>query len=191
VKLDTHASFKISRRQLLIHSTATIIASSLSPIVHATSNQALPRDSKKLLSFRNLHTNETLSASYWENGQYNFSELEKINYILRDHRTHEIAAIDHQLLDMLHRLHSLTNSNSPFEIISGFRSEKTNQALRKSTTGVAKRSYHMQGKAIDVRLADVELKTLRDKAIGLNSGGIGYYRKSGFLHIDTGRPRNW
>lgn len=191
MKSGAHASLGTTRRQFLIRSTATIIASTLPSLALATSNKAILRDSKKLLTFRNLHTNETLSTCYWDEGHYNFDALAKINHILRDHRTQEVAAIDHQLLDLLHRLHTLTKSNAPFEIISGFRSEKTNQALRKSSTGVAKRSYHMQGKAIDVRLSDVDLKVLRDKAIALNAGGVGYYRKSGFLHIDTGRPRHW
>mgnify|MGYP003646903223 FL=1 len=92
---------------------------------------------------------------------------------------------------MLHTLHSLTQSNSAFEIISGYRSAKTNETLRNSTSGVAKRSLHMQGKAIDVRLPDIELKKLRDVAISLQAGGVGYYSRSGFLHLDTGRPRNW
>lgn len=190
MKIGARASFKTSRRQFLVRSSATIIASTFSPLTLATHSK-LEVSEKKLLSFRNLHTNETLESCYWSDGQYNFDELAKINYILRDHRSNEISAIDHSLLDMLHRLHELTNSKAPFQIISGFRSVKTNEALRKNSSGVAKKSYHMQGKAIDVRLADVDLKELRNTAISLQTGGVGYYRKSGFLHLDTGRARNW
>ncbi len=188
---SVETSLQKGRRQFLLYSAATLVASTFTPLAHASSNKIPLTESKKLLSFRHLHTNETLQVCYWKDQRFDLDALAKINHILRDHRTHEIAAIDQQLLHLLHRLHEKTNSSAPFEIISGFRSEKTNEALRKSTTGVAKRSYHMQGKAIDVRLADVDLKLLRNTAIELQAGGVGYYSNSGFLHLDTGRPRNW
>ena len=177
----------LNRRKFLINASVSVLAASFPQLILANSNIS----EEKTLSFLNLHTNETLNCCYWKNNQPNLGELAKINYILRDHRTQEVAQIDHQLIDMLHNLHSLTESNAPFEIISGYRSAKTNQALRKSTLGVAKRSLHMQGKAIDVRLPDIELKKLRDVAISLDAGGVGYYANSGFIHLDTGKPRNW
>lgn len=177
----------LNRRKFLINASATALAASFPQLILANTNIAV----EKTLSFVNLHTNETLECCYWKNNQPNQNGLAKINYILRDHRTQEVAQIDRQLIDMLHNLHTLTKSNAPFEIISGYRSPKTNEALRKSTSGVAKRSLHMQGKAIDVRLPDIELKNFRNAAISLQAGGVGYYSKSGFLHLDTGRPRNW
>lgn len=191
MKTGAKASYKSSRRQFLLHSTVAIISSSISPLASASYTDVLIRSKEKHLSFKHLHTNEVLQCCYRKDDQYNFQAIAEINHILRDHRTNEVFAIDHQLLEMLHRLHTMTNSSMPFEIISGFRSLATNEKLRKSSTGVAKRSYHMQGKAIDVRLADVDLTTLRDTAISLQAGGVGYYRKSGFLHLDTGKPRNW
>ena len=176
-----------NRRKFLIHASTSALAVSFPQLILA--NSSAPKE--KTLSFLNLHTNETLQCCYWKNNQLNLDALAKINHILRDHRTQEVAQIDHQIIDMLHTLHSLTESRAPFEIISGYRSPKTNQALRKSTSGVAKRSLHMQGKAIDARLPDIELKKLRNVAISLQAGGVGYYSKSGFLHLDTGRPRNW
>jgi uncharacterized protein YcbK (DUF882 family) len=175
------------RRKFLIHASASALAASFPQLILAKTK--IPEE--KALSFLNLHTNETLQCCYWKNNQLNLDALNKINHILRDHRTQEVAQIDHQVIDMLHTLHSLTGSNAPFEIISGYRSPKTNEALRNSTSGVAKRSLHMQGKAIDVRLPDIELKKLRNIAISLQAGGVGYYSKSGFLHLDTGTPRNW
>ena len=176
-----------NRRKFLINASASVLAASFPQLIYANTNSA----DKKNLSFLNLHTNETLQCCYKQNNQLNLDALAKIDYILRDHRTQEVAQIDEQLIDMLHNLHSLTGSNAPFEIISGYRSPKSNEALRKSTSGVAKRSLHMQGKAIDVRLPDIELKKFRDVAVSLQAGGVGYYSKSGFLHLDTGRPRNW
>lgn len=190
LELDSNTSS--GRRKFLIQSTVSLVAASLSPLTNASTNKiANIKTTEKHLSFIHLHTNETLQCCYWKNGQYDVVALNKINQLLRDHRTNEIAAIDHQLIDMLHKLRTTTDSSAPFEIISGYRSAKTNENLRKNTTGVAKRSYHMQGKAIDVRLADVNLKILRNTAIELQSGGVGYYSKSGFLHLDTGNPRNW
>lgn len=189
---ESDSNTSSGRRKFLIQSSVSIFAASLSPLANAsTSKIADIKTADKHLSFIHLHTNETLQCCYWKNGQYDVVALNKINQLLRDHRTNEVAAIDHQLIDMLHKLQSLTDSSTPFEIISGYRSAKTNQNLRKNTSGVAKRSYHMQGKAIDIRLADVDLKLLRNTAIELQSGGVGYYSKSGFLHLDTGNPRNW
>ena len=138
-----------------------------------------------------MHTDETLSCCYWRDGDYDFTSLAKIDHILRDHRAEEVYAIDRQLLDLLYTLQSHAGSNAPYEVISGYRSPQTNAKLRSSSSGVAKRSLHMQGKAIDVRLPDVPLTTLRKLAISLDAGGVGYYAKSNFLHLDMGRPRNW
>ena len=177
----------LSRRRFLVSASSLAIASSFPQLAQSATHTS----SDRTLSFIHLHTNETLSCCYWKNGQYDLTALAQINTILRDHRTGEVAKIDIQLLDLIHELHQMTQSSSRFEIISGFRSAKTNEHLRKTTGGVAKKSHHMQGKAIDIRLPDVELKTLRDAAISLQAGGVGYYTKSSFLHLDTGRPRNW
>ena len=176
-----------NRRNFLIHASASALAVSFPQLILAKTHVV----KEKSLSFLNLHTNETLQCCYSKNDKLNLDALAKINHILRDHRTQEVAPIDQKIIDLLHTLHTLTESSAPFEIISGYRSPKTNQALRNSTTGVAKKSLHMQGKAIDVRLPDIELKKFRNVAISLQAGGVGYYAKSGFLHLDTGRPRNW
>lgn len=181
------SSKTFNRRRFLTSASSLALATSF-PLLAQSATHA---SSDRTLSFVNLHTNETLSCCYWQNGHYDLKALTQINTILRDHRTGEIATIDTQLLDLLHQLHQMTQSSSRFEIISGFRSAKTNETLRKTTNGVAKKSHHMQGKAIDVRLPDIELKTLRNAAISLQAGGVGYYTKNSFLHLDTGRPRNW
>ena len=186
--MSKQSSSKTFNRRKFLASASTIAIISSFPLL---AQSATHTSSDRTLSFVNLHTNETLGCCYWQNGQYDLNALAQINTILRDHRTGEIAKIDTQLLDLLHRLHQITQSSSRFEIISGFRAVKTNETLRNTTSGVAKKSHHMQGKAIDVRLPDIELKTLRDAAISLQAGGVGYYTKNSFLHLDTGRPRNW
>ena len=191
-KSSSKPSTQFNRRNFIIKSSASLLAATCPSFAFSSSaKHANTYISDKYLSFLHLHTNESLQCCYWKDSQYDVAALAKINHLLRDHRTSEIAPIDTNLLDTLYQLRSLTHSRAPFEIISGFRSAKTNEQLRKNTSGVAKRSYHMQGKAIDIRLADVDLKKLRDTAISLQAGGVGYYRKSGFLHIDMGRPRNW
>ncbi|MDH5592439.1 MAG: DUF882 domain-containing protein, partial [Gammaproteobacteria bacterium] len=114
-----------------------------------------------------------------------------INRVLRDHRTGDIIDIDPTLVDLLNILHHKMNGRKPFHVISGYRSPKTNESLRKQTSGVAKKSFHMQGRAIDIRLPGRELTALRKAAINLQAGGVGFYPKSDFIHIDTGRVRHW
>ena len=146
---------------------------------------------ERQLSFYHLHTGEQLRATYWVEGNYVAQELESLNYLLRDHRSNEIQAIDTGLLDLLYILQQQVGEDGAYHIISGYRSPQTNARLRQQSSGVAKKSLHMQGKAIDVRLPGVDLKQLRKAALELRAGGVGYYPKSDFVHLDTGRPRYW
>jgi uncharacterized protein YcbK (DUF882 family) len=143
------------------------------------------------LTFYHQHTREELDIVYRDTGLYRQTALEQIDWLLRDFRTGEAHRIDPELLNFLHAIRAQTNSVSEIEIVSGFRSPKTNAMLRNQTNGVAKRSFHMRGKAIDIRLTDVPTKTVREAALELRRGGVGYYPKSNFVHLDTGRARNW
>ncbi len=146
---------------------------------------------ERLLGFQNTHTGESVTAVYWAEGNYLDGGLEEINSLLRDHRTDEIYPIDASLLDLLFVLQSKTDSRQAYQVISGYRSPATNRALRSKSNGVAKRSYHMQGKAIDIRLPGTELKQLHRAALDIKSGGVGYYPGSGFIHVDVGPKRSW
>ena len=146
---------------------------------------------ERKLSLLNLHTGEQLNATYWAEGQYQTSELKAINHILRDHRTGDAHRMDNALLELLNSLQQKMDSNETFQIISGYRSPKTNAALSKKSNGVAKKSLHMQGRAIDIRLPGCKLSDLRKAAISCQTGGVGYYPKSNFIHVDTGRVRRW
>lgn len=143
------------------------------------------------LSFYNTHTSEKLAATYWRNGAYDKGALKDIDFILRDFRSGDVAPIDRRLLDLLVALHRRCGSSKPFQIISGYRTPKTNTVLASLSGGVAKHSLHMEAKAIDVRLSDVMLRDLRDTAIGMQAGGVGFYPRSDFVHVDTGRVRRW
>ncbi|MET0010163.1 MAG: DUF882 domain-containing protein [Candidatus Thiodiazotropha sp. 6PLUC4] len=151
----------------------------------------LIQENQRTLSFRHTHTGEKEKITYWRDGHYLNQELQQLNHLLRDHRTGEIAAMDTGLLDLLYGLQLKVGKRGDYEIISAYRSPKTNQMLRSKSNGVAKKSFHMQGKAIDVRLCNCDLKYLRESALALKAGGVGYYPKSGFLHLDTGRVRRW
>ena len=171
----------------LTHCTVGAAAFGVSPVLFATSNPIAERQ----LRFYNLHTGEKLSTTYWADDNYIDTELQSINHLLRDHRSGEIQPIDKNLLDLLYVLQQTVDKDGAYHIISGYRSLKTNARLRRQSNGVAKKSLHMLGKAIDVRLPGVELKHLRMAALSLKAGGVGYYPKSNFVHLDIGRPRFW
>lgn len=149
-------------------------------------------DEERLLYFYNIHTGEYLKEVYWFRGNYNEESLKKIFYILRDFRVNEIKPIDVKLLDTIYILRKVLEvENKPINIISGYRSPKTNNLLREKSSGVAKHSLHLEGRAIDINIEGIPLSTLRDAAKSLKAGGVGYYPSSGFVHIDTGRIRYW
>jgi uncharacterized protein YcbK (DUF882 family) len=146
---------------------------------------------ERKLSLFNLHTGESITATYWAEGEYQNSELAAINNILRDHRTGDVHSMDSSLLELLNTLHHKLDVKESFQVISGYRSPKTNAQLSKKSHGVAKKSLHMQGKAIDIRLPGCALSDLQKAALSCRKGGVGYYPKSDFIHIDTGRVRRW
>ena len=139
----------------------------------------------------NTHTGEFLKTTYWEKGSYISGALTEINHVLRDHRNGEISPIDQSLLNLVHALYRQTGSHQPFEIISGYRSPQTNSMLHANSHGVAAHSLHMEGKAIDIRLSGERTRALRDLAMDMQKGGVGYYPSSDFVHVDVGRVRYW
>ena len=148
------------------------------------------------LAFVNTHTGESLDVVYREGGQYLSDALAEIALVLRDHRSGDVHAIDRELLDQLVRLRGLLDvGKRPFHVISGYRSPKTNAMLAARSGRVATKSLHLQGRAIDIRMPGVHLATLHRAALSMQAamqaGGVGYYAKSEFVHLDTGRVRRW
>ena len=156
-----------------------------------------PPPGPRHLKFRHLHTEKNLEVVYWDGGKYVWDALQAVNQHLSDFRSLEVHPIDVRLLDILFTLQSLTGSKEPYRIVSAFRSAATNtmlagqSAATNGTSQVATRSLHMEGKAIDMRLNDVSLTGLRDAALALKGGGVGYYPDSGFIHVDIGSVRTW
>lgn len=148
-------------------------------------------DGARRLSFYHTHTSEKLQIEYAENDAYVPQALAEINHFLRDFRSGEVHEIDPRLLDMLHAVRQRTSGQGTFEVISGYRSPATNDMLRHQGQGVAQRSLHLTGQAIDVRLSGVQTRALRGAAIAMRQGGVGYYPESDFVHLDTGRVRAW
>lgn len=145
----------------------------------------------RAIGLRHLHTGETLSVEYAVGDRYLPDALAAVNRLLRDFRTGDVHPIDPDLLDLLHQMAGRLGTRQAFEVISGYRSPVTNAALRRRSEGVAARSLHMVGQAIDIRVAGVALVTLRAAALDLKGGGVGYYPVSNFVHVDTGRRRQW
>lgn len=144
------------------------------------------------LSFYNLHTDERLATVYWENGGYVPGALEQIDAILRDHRTGDVRPIATGLVDLLHALTARLRTRQPVQVVSGYRSPATNAMLRSDDpAGVSGNSLHLTGEALDLCVGDRSLRAVRDAALSLRAGGVGYYPKTGFVHIDIGRPRSW
>jgi uncharacterized protein YcbK (DUF882 family) len=144
------------------------------------------------LAMVHTHTGEDIELVYAVGERYDPAALGSLNHFLRDHYSGEVGRIDPQLHDLLHAVRQTLGTSEPFQVISGYRCPATNDRLRRTGGGgVAKRSLHMEGKAIDVRVAGVPLAELRDAALSLKAGGVGYYPGSQFVHVDTGRVRRW
>jgi uncharacterized protein YcbK (DUF882 family) len=146
---------------------------------------------RRSLSFVHTHTGERLSTVYFQDGQYQAGELERIDRLLRDFRTGDVHTIDTGVLDILADLRALADRDEPYEVISGYRSPQTNAALHRHSSGVAEHSLHLQGRAIDIRLPGFPTGKLRELALGMGRGGVGFYPQSDFVHLDNGRVRCW
>lgn len=145
----------------------------------------------RAVALHNLHTGESLQAIYWDQGRYVPDALAAVNKVLRDYRTGDEHLMDPRLVDLLHQVHGKVGAKQPFQVISGYRSPKTNAMLHERSGQVAGKSLHMQGMAIDVRLEGVALDHLHKAALDLGDGGVGYYPTSDFVHMDVGRVRRW
>ncbi|MCW2237289.1 DUF882 domain-containing protein [Azospirillum canadense] len=180
---------KLGRRELLrIGLAATAAGMIMAPEVSEAALRAPPR----MLTLLNLHTGERVRTEYWSKGRYQREGLREINHLLRDHRTGATHPIDPKLLDLLHDLTRKVGNRGPVHVISGYRSPESNAWLReRDGSGVAQNSFHMQGKAIDLRVPGLSLRNLQRAALSLRGGGVGYYPDSDFVHVDVGPMRHW
>lgn len=145
----------------------------------------------RTLKFYHTHTHKTLTVTYYEGGDYLPESLEELRVFLSDWRNGHQHPIDPGVMDILWEIQQVAGNDNSYEVISAYRSPETNNNLRKNSNGVARKSQHLLGKAIDVRLRGTDSSQLRDIALDLKLGGVGFYQKSDFVHVDTGRVRRW
>mgnify|MGYP006275738313 FL=1 len=185
----------ISRRQLLtgIAGFAGAGVLTVSPLCAkaASFSKGMLVKNKRHINMRHIHTGETYSGVYRIGDNYIPQAFEKISRFLRDFRTGDVYPMDPRVVDILWELSQRCKSDYPLEILSGYRSERTNARLSRSTDGVALNSLHMSGQALDIRLPYFSTRRLRDIAVSLQAGGVGYYPSSDFVHVDTGEFRTW
>jgi uncharacterized protein YcbK (DUF882 family) len=178
-----NCKFRLSLIPFLLLATLGHTAASTAPSPH-----------EYRLRFYHTHTGERLDVVYRRGDHYIPEALDELDHYLRDHRTGDVLHFDPRLFDLLHDLTaSLDDSGGEIDVICGYRTPWSNEFLRTRNprTGVAKHSLHMQAEAIDIRLRGVPTSELRDAALRLRRGGVGYYRSSDFVHVDVGRVRHW
>lgn len=178
-----------NRRQFL--QCAALGVAGLSALSQSRQCQATQQQPPRSLHLYNIHTGESVNTVFWADGQYLDDETQQLDRLMRDHRANESIAMQHRLYEQMHQLQSLFNSKLPMNIISAYRSPDTNARLRRLSSGVASRSLHTQGKAVDIRIPGVSHRELHRAALAMSCGGVGYYPESGFIHLDTGRVRSW
>lgn len=171
--------------------SSVVLASALSVPAFARAAQVATPPHERILRLYNTHTGESLRRVFWAEGQFVPDALTDINKLLRDHRSNTVTDMDPKLLMLLNSVSSRFGGEDVLHVISGYRSPETNRKLAAASGGVAKHSMHLEGKAIDIRLPGRALDQLHKAALAARGGGVGYYPKSQFVHLDTGRVRTW
>ncbi|KEA52510.1 MULTISPECIES: YcbK family protein [Mangrovibacter] len=176
-----------NRRRLLTLGGIALGAAVLPGQAFATLSTPRPR----ILMLNNLNTGESIKAEFFDGSRYIKDELSRLNHFFRDYRANRVRDIDPKLFDQLYRLQGLLGTRKPVQLISGYRSLDTNNELRAHSKGVAKQSYHTKGQAMDFHIEGLSLSNVRKAALSMRAGGVGYYPRSNFVHIDTGPVRHW
>lgn len=178
-------------RRNMLKTGAAFAASLVLPSIAQASVNPVSRSPYRSIFLVNPHTGDKLKTTYWEKGVYYPEPMKDIAYMLRDHRSEDMSPIDPRLIDMLYMLQAKLNTHSPFEVVCGYRTPRSNAFIYKRERGVARNSYHMYGRAIDIRMKERSPGLIQRAAWSLQQGGVGYYPKAGFVHLDTGGVRRW
>ncbi len=181
---------KLDRRDILKYGLVGLLGSVL-PILPSRNAYALSNNASWRIGFRHAHTGESFSGVYRVGDKYLPEAFERMNYVMRDFRTGEVFPMDPRVIDIVSLVQAKLDHDHSFEILSGYRSPKTNAMLRGRTEGVARNSFHMYGQAMDIRMPGYKTRALHKVALKLHAGGVGYYPKSNFIHVDTGKVRSW
>lgn len=187
---NTSERVDTQRRDLMKYGFAGIVGSAI-PFISTGNVLAASKNDAWKVSFRHAHTGESFSGVYRVGDKYLPDAFERLSYVLRDFRTKEVFPMDPHVVDIMSIVQRKTGVQEPLHILSGYRSPKTNAMLGKRTKGVASNSFHMYGQALDIRIPDYSTKKLRNIAKSLQAGGVGYYPRSSFVHVDTGKVRTW
>ncbi|MBX2834638.1 MAG: DUF882 domain-containing protein [Micavibrio sp.] len=189
--IDVNTRSTLERRDILKFGLAGFVATAVPTIITTPAQASSSKNSTWRTSFRNEHTGESFSGVYRVGNKYLPDAFERISYVCRDFRTGEVFPMDPRVIDILTVIQQKMGQRGPVSILSGYRSPKTNSSLRKASSGVAKNSFHMYGQALDIRMHGYKTSGIRNIAVGLKAGGVGYYPKSNFVHVDTGKFRTW
>jgi uncharacterized protein YcbK (DUF882 family) len=179
----------ISRRALLGVFAATTVTAA--PVYSKTFGILKGAGDIRKISMRSGRTGETLEMIYWIEGEYIKDAMKEINYFMRDWREDLTVNMDRRNFDIVAATHSLLETTEPYQLLSGYRSPRTNALLRRRSRGVAKKSLHIKGMAADVRLSSRSVSQIVRAGYACNAGGIGKYSRSNFVHIDSGARRTW
>jgi uncharacterized protein YcbK (DUF882 family) len=174
----------------MLHRRAFLMTGVAAAFVISKPARAIVWPERKIF-LANPYTGETFHDIYWLDGEYIPESLRSIDRLMRDHRTDEIRRIDPALIDLLARLRQKVGFAKPIQVNSGYRSPRTNAAARRRNSHVARNSYHMHGKAVDISVPGFSLGKLRRAAIELQAGGVGSYANTSFVHLDVGPVRVW
>ena len=180
----------LDRREILKYGLVGLLGA-VAPLMPARNAWAAANYSSWRVSFRHAHTGESFSGVYRVGDRYLPEAFDRLNYVLRDFRRNEVFPMDPRVVDIVSIIQSKVRPNEPFEVLSGYRCPKTNSMLRHASSGVAKNSLHMYGQAMDIRMPGYNTGKLRKIALNLHAGGVGYYPRSNFVHVDTGQVRSW
>ena len=182
----------LPRREFIAGAIGGVSAMIVTPSAFAKSKKS--EQGVRSLKLFNLHTHEEVSVDYWVDGVYQPEALAQIDMLMRDHRTNDVCPIDTNLVELLRKVQQgIGRSGKPIEIVSGYRSAATNEMLRakRKHSGVAKKSFHMLGKATDIKVPGRNTSEVYKAAVALKGGGVGYYGSSKFIHMDVGKVRTW
>jgi uncharacterized protein YcbK (DUF882 family) len=178
----------ISRRSFLTRSSMAAAGALLLPSTKSVANML---STERTLNFHNVHTDEELTIRCCPEKDYDRETRLRFSSLLRDHHADEVRDMDPGLIDIFFALSAFTGTSGTFKILSGYRSPETNSWLRRLSHGVAEHSMHIEGKAVDIRMDDLSTREIRQAGLALGMGGVGYYPRSNFVHLDTGRIRTW
>ncbi len=188
IETQSDLEHRISRRSFLGIGLLTAATAIVPPEVFSAFER---RSEERIICLHNVYTKENIEMTYWRDGKYLPEGLAHINHLCRDARTGRVKPIKRELIDLLYGIQQKLKIEEPFHIISGYRSPRSNAILSKINKGVAKNSMHMYGKAADIRVPGYSLKGIRRAAMKLQAGGVGYYPRSKFVHVDVGNVRYW